>query len=116
MRLSEKEISNIVTALGFFITSELNEQTGQNEQAELRLYGSRVDDKAKGGDIDLLLIVTTQEFVAKLIYNKPEILVAIKKLLGERRIDLKIATFSAIAEDPFLKIIFPQSILLHKFK
>ena len=106
MRLSKEEVDNIVKALGSFST---------DERAELRLYGSRVDDQARGGDIDLLVLVDNQGFASKLIYQKPEILVAIKKLLGERHVDLKIATFAELNEDPFLKIIFPQSILLHKY-
>jgi hypothetical protein len=107
MRLNKKETDDIIKAVGFFVA--------KNEAAELRLYGSRVDDKAKGGDIDLLLIVANKEFAAKLIYNKPEILVAIKKLLGERRIDLKITIATELSKDPFLKMIFPTSILLNKF-
>jgi hypothetical protein len=106
MRLNEKEVAGIVEALGIFLI---------NGPAELRLYGSRVDDQAKGGDIDLLVIFEDQESAAKLIYKKPEILVAMKKLLGERRIDLKIAAVAELNEDPFLKTVFPKSILLHRY-
>jgi predicted nucleotidyltransferase len=103
MRISKKEVDSIIEALSVFII---------NINAELRLYGSRVDDHAKGGDIDLLLIVSAKDFASQLIYKKPEILVAIKKLLGERRVDLTITTFAEISEDPFLKSIIPKSILL----
>lgn len=108
MRISQKEVDSIIDALNIFIISE-------SENAELRLYGSRVDDHARGGDIDLLVIVNAKEFASQLIYKKPEILVAIKKNLGERRIDLTIATSAEINDDPFLKIIVPKSILLKKW-
>jgi len=41
--------------------------------------------------------------------------VAIKDVLGERRIDLKIVSKAELQTDPFLRIIYPQSVLLHNF-
>jgi hypothetical protein len=72
----------------------------------LYLYGSRVHDHLKGGDIDLLL-VTTQEGVE--LFNQIELtlLVEIKKQpdIGQRRIDLKAATQADLQKVPFLQEI-----------
>ena len=106
MRLSVQEVDAIVSALKKFL---------DGTDAELRLYGSRVDDNAKGGDIDLLLTVPNDEIARTLRYKKVDLLAAMKKLLGERKIDLTIALNDEIATDPFLELIFPKSILLHKF-
>lgn len=58
-------------------------------QTQIWLFGSRVDDQARGGDIDLYiepeLKDPDQVFEAKL-----RTLVALKRILGERRIDLVI--------------------------
>lgn len=51
MRLSASEIAAI------------REETGRlDPQAEIYLYGSRVDDAARGGDVDLLVVSETLGF------------------------------------------------------
>jgi hypothetical protein len=99
MRLKNTDIINIVNAIDPFVTTA---------PAELRLYGSRVDDHKKGGDIDLLLIVPNhmQQPIKEI---KHKILAAIKKNLGDRKIDLLICGFSSIEEDPFIAVIFAAS-------
>ncbi len=49
------------------------------------LFGSRVDDTAKGGDIDLLVISEKINLMAKL-----DILAQLHQKLGERKIDIAI--------------------------
>ncbi|MCL5260968.1 MAG: nucleotidyltransferase domain-containing protein [Gammaproteobacteria bacterium] len=107
MRLSKIEIDHIIQALKPFVS---------NLYSELRLYGSRVDDNAKGGDIDLLLIVSDQQTKSQLLQQKIEMLMAIKELIGEQRIDFKISAKDEISTDPFLQIIYPKSVSLHLFK
>ncbi len=107
MRLNQQQVQLLITALTPFI--KLN-------QAELRLFGSRVDDNAKGGDIDLLLLLQDTHAAEQLAEEKYKILAAIKKYLGDQKIDLKIATTLDIQQDSFLQIILPTSIILHHWK
>lgn len=104
MRLSPKEIQSFIAALSPFLI---------HVDAELGLYGSRVDDARKGGDIDLLLLVNTKKTRDQILLNQHKILAAIKKQIGEQKIDLKVATHTEIDTDSFLQSIFSISILLH---
>jgi predicted nucleotidyltransferase len=99
MRLNDKEVMGIIQAIDPFIN---------NIPVDLRLYGSRVDDSKKGGDIDLLLIVPFAE-KDSLQIAKHKILAQIKKNIGERKIDLLICDPGAIESDPFVSLIFPSS-------
>lgn len=80
---------------------------------ELYLYGSRVHDHLKGGDIDLL-ILTTQMGIEVFQKSEFELLVAIKKqpAIGQRRIDLKVATFDQLETEPFLQAIGKELVKL----
>ena len=107
MRLSKQQITLIINAISPFIA---------NESCELRLFGSRVHDEAKGGDIDLLLVTDKEKLLNSLLLNKHKILAAIKKEIGDQKIDLKIASQKEDQSDPFLKIILPDSITLKLWK
>ena len=107
MRLSKTQIHNIVQGISPFI---------QNTKAELRLFGSRVDDHAKGGDIDLLLIVWGQEALKHMLDVKYRMLSHIKKYMEDRKIDITIALFAQIPLDPFLTSIFSTSIIVYEWK
>ena len=74
-----------------------------DSEADVRLFGSRVDDEKRGGDIDLLVISKKITFA-----NKIDILVAIKNEIGDQKIDLCI--FKPDANDPFLEHILPKSV------
>jgi predicted nucleotidyltransferase len=52
---------------------------------EVYLFGSRVDDTEKGGDIDLYLHVRDQTDLAK---KRIAFLVYLKRLIGEQKIDV----------------------------
>jgi hypothetical protein len=106
MRLTNLQVTDIIRALDPFI---------EGNKATLRLYGSRLDDKRKGGDIDLLLLSEQTEFIQTLLTNKHVVLSAIKKNIGDQKIDLLIADNSAVGEDPFLQIIFPSSLVLKEW-
>lgn len=60
------------------------------ERASVFLFGSRLDDTRRGGDIDLF--VTVPEFsLQRKLDAKLRFLVAIKRKLGDRRIDVVFA-------------------------
>ncbi len=75
-----------------------------DDQAEIYLFGSRVDDNAKGGDIDLLAISKKIDFALKL-----KILAQFMIKLGEQKIDLVIASDKL---KPFTQIAISQGIRL----
>ena len=58
------------------------------KNSEVWLFGSRVDDNKKGGDIDLF--VETKE--NKNLKDKLKFLVELKKKIGDQKIDLIIKT------------------------
>ena len=94
MRLSAVELEKIKITFSLF----------RSEDAELYLFGSRTDNTKKGGDIDLLIIFKDSEQSAR--FKKLDFLVALKKVLGERRIDVTNATPHEIETDEFLKVVF----------
>lgn len=83
------------------------------EPAELRLFGSRIHDEAKGGDIDLMVIVTFDKTASKLMYHKAKILSEMKTIVGEQKIDLLMTTFHN--PDIFIQTILPDSLLLYRY-
>lgn len=103
MRLDETDIKLCVNVLSQYI----------HEAADLRLFGSRVNDDAKGGDIDLILLVTSPDTAEDLIYFKAKILSEIKAGIGDQKIDLLVAPYTHV--DPFIEVILPDSVLLHHF-
>ena len=59
-----------------------------DEETCVYLFGSRVDDTKKGGDIDLFIVSKPQGQD----YNKKiELSIKLQKLLGEQKIDIVIA-------------------------
>ncbi|MBB71248.1 MAG: DNA polymerase subunit beta [Legionellales bacterium] len=84
--------------------------------AELRLFGSRADDSAKGGDIDLLLIVESDAIRSTIAFNKADILSEIKTIIGDQKIDLVITTREKMQSDAFLQSVYPGSVLLEQFE
>jgi predicted nucleotidyltransferase len=59
--------------------------TAIDPDAEIYLFGSRVDDQARGGDIDLLVLSSRIDFMAKL-----DLLARLHRRLGDQKIDLMI--------------------------
>jgi uncharacterized protein len=92
MRLSENEKEIIKKTILAF-----------DEESKVYLFGSRVDDTKKGGDIDLLI------FSSKISY---EDIRKIKGLLWEKIGEQKIDIVLADEADPFVKIALREGILL----
>ena len=78
MRLRDYEILVIKDAVSKFFGS----------MAKVSLFGSRVDDSKKGGDIDIL--VETDTISSDSYMNKIRVLTEIQLKLGEQKIDLVI--------------------------
>lgn len=77
MRLTEFEVSSIKkSALQIF-----------GSGAEVILFGSRVDDSKKGGDIDLYIKAPKGNDLK----HKIEFLVALEQQIGEQKIDVILA-------------------------
>lgn len=68
------------------------------------MFGSRVDDNAKGGDIDLLVISTRIDFAIKI-----KILAQFMIKLGEQKIDLVQVKNK---EKAFTQVVISDGILL----
>ena len=86
MRLSEKEISAIKNNILNF-----------DQDAKIYLFGSRTNDKAKGGDIDVLVISDKIGFNEKL-----KIRTGIFKEIEEQKLDLVV---KKDFNDVFVKMI-----------
>jgi len=59
--------------------------------AEVYLFGSRVDDSKKGGDIDLYIVPNHKNSTQQLFDKKIKFLVALSLVVGEQKIDVIIA-------------------------
>ena len=70
--------------------------------AQVYLFGSRLDDRKKGGDIDLLITSSKINLEEKL-----SIQVRLMDLLGEQKIDLLVA--KSLDQTPFVKMIAQEA-------
>ncbi len=75
MRLSSVEVKHIKEQL-----------LALDHNAQIYLFGSRTDDKKRGGDIDVLVISSTLS-----LEDKIKARVALYDRIGEQRIDITIA-------------------------
>lgn len=64
--------------------------TAVDPNAEIYLFGSRTDDQARGGDIDLFVLSNHIDLM-----NKLEILAQLHRHLGEQKIDVMIESDTA---------------------
>lgn len=93
MRLTDLEIETIKNAV-----------IEKDTAAEVYLFGSRTDDNAKGGDIDILVISKELKLNDKL-YIKARIFETIE----EQKLDIVI---SNNVEDPFVKLAMERGVRL----
>jgi predicted nucleotidyltransferase len=81
MRLSEYEVKSIKESfLSVF------------KEGTISLFGSRVDDAKKGGDIDLYIQTPKEKATLE---NKIKFLVMLKEKIGEQKIDVVLAKDSS---------------------
>lgn len=95
MRLSQHEITSIKNTVADF-----------DSHAKVYLFGSRVDDNKRGGDIDLLIISKTIDLETKL-----RIRVRLYDLIGEQKIDIVVAKDEKTT-DPFVQMALETGQLL----
>ena len=93
MRLTEAERNSIRTII-FHLDPE----------AQIYLFGSRTDDKKRGGDIDLLILSAK---ISEKDYRG--IKLKLYDALGEQKIDLLIAKDTS---DPFVRIALEKGMLI----
>jgi len=93
MRLADEEQS---------VISETIHQA--DADAMIYLFGSRVDDAAKGGDIDLLVLSKRINLMKKL-----DILAQLHQKLGERKIDIAIYPDTT---RPFPRMVMQEGVRL----
>jgi len=94
MRLSQEQIDVLK-----------NKLTILSAQAKLYLFGSRVDDTKRGGDIDLLVVsdtLTKKDLRA--------LRIEFFKKFGEQKLDIILDNGSFT--NPFNKLVFQKAILL----
>ncbi|MBP8285427.1 MAG: nucleotidyltransferase domain-containing protein [Rhodoferax sp.] len=79
--------------------------------SQVRLFGSRVDDTRRGGDIDLL-VSTTQCDVETLMRAEIALLTKLQLRLGEQKIDVLLDYPSRKVRPPIFGIALQTGILL----
>jgi predicted nucleotidyltransferase len=73
--------------------------------ADIFLFGSRVDDTLKGGDLDILILSEALSFSDKITA-----LALLKEKLGDQKIDLIISAREKASQDPFIQSITSKAI------
>jgi len=102
LRLSQEQITQIQKVIASF---------WKQIPFEIYLYGSRVHDHLKGGDLDLL-VLTNEEGVTLYRDIHLDVLVELKKKpeIGDRKIDFKVLTKKILDSDPFWKKVSQEMV------
>ena len=79
---------------------------------QVSLFGSRTDDEARGGDLDLLVETPAPMPAAELVARRQAFVARLYKLLGERRIDVVVSSPGGHATPPVLASARHQAIEL----
>ena len=106
MRLNATEVVGIVEG----ISSKCHVE--QLDGAKLILYGSRANDQARGGDVDLLLQDSSEAVAQSLGASLHVLLAAIKKRIGDQKIALSVKSAEATLADDFFRTALVGSVVL----
>ena len=93
MRLTNIEISTIKSIIKSY-----------DKDASIRLFGSRVDDTKRGGDIDLIVLSHKLKYGDKLLIRSE-----LKEHLGDRKIDIII---SSCPKTAFMRMAWEEGVAL----
>jgi predicted nucleotidyltransferase len=93
MRIKQEEIKTITSAI-----------LENDPLAKIYLFGSRVNDNVKGGDIDILVLSDRLTFKDKL-----KIKARIFKTMEDQKIDILI--FKDVS-DPFVRLVMENAVML----
>lgn len=107
MRLSEGDKKSIIEGV--------STQVNRRFPFELYLVGSRTQDHTRGGDIDLLLVLSSANDSALLRNEKENFLNEIKKRIGDCRVDLTITDPETLKTQPVQSLMMKTAILLTAF-
>jgi len=80
------------------------------EDARVSLFGSRVDDRKKGGDIDLLVKSSDESRLT--LAAKIQFLVELKRIIGDQKIDVVFDNVLTRMKTNFYRSISSQQIEL----
>lgn len=102
MRLNSRDIQKILATVKNHL---------QNMNHQVFLFGSRLDDRKRGGDIDLLLCVDHDDFEPA--HSKKALLkFELEDVLGDQRVDLTLTTPKKMSDDEFIKSIVSSAQML----
>jgi len=99
MRLSPEAIAIIIETV----------KARLGDEAQVRLFGSRLDDSAKGGDIDLH--VSVNKPVSDWVWEAAQLTARLERLLDGRKVDVRLIDASQQAL-PIDRIAMQEGVLL----
>lgn len=100
MRLSEEQVKVIINA----VTSHFD------NRAHIYLFGSRLNDQLRGGDIDLFIDLPDVDY--DLVRHTCQAIAEIQMALGEQKIDL-IVRHPRSPDQAIFHEVLSQGMLLH---
>ena len=99
MRLTPEAIAIIVETV----------KTRLGDEAQVRLFGSRLDDSAKGGDIDLH--VSVSQPLTNWVWERAQLAAKLERLLDGRKVDVRLIDASQETL-PIDRIAMQEGVLL----
>lgn len=81
-------------------------------RSTVRLFGSRLDDARRGGDIDLLVETPEPLEPKTLVERRTRFIARLYRLLGEQRIDVLIVPAGAADDRPIIRVARREGRLL----